>query len=260
MLIPYIGITDFTDYSQVQAMLQVFEQHRKPCSARRLHVGVMMSYKTLYGIPTKWMDFWAPKETLPKIFQPGDAYNCLHFADYENNPGLSRSLSYAIWLSGPDIHGLQLDMIWPDPTKIAQAVRARRKPVEVILQIGENALQAVGNDPRVLVEKLHYYVDDAIIQRVLLDKSMGGGLGMSASELLPFARAIREHFPTLGLVFAGGLGPKDEDIGLVKPLIEEFPDASIDAQNKLKPHRDPFEPTDWHMAEAYLIKALELLK
>jgi hypothetical protein len=145
-------------------------------------------------------------------------------------------------------------MIWPDPDQIANGVRASRKQIEVILQIGKNALEEVGNNYQFLVEKLGGY--EGVIHRVLLDKSMGKGLGMDAEGLIPFARAIRESFPALGIGAAGGLGP--ETIQLVEPLAAVFSDLSIDAQGRLRPSRNALDPIDWNMAGNYLVKALQL--
>lgn len=253
---PYVGITDFTAPWQVRAMLEVFNTHRFPGSQRQLHVGVMMSYKTLHGIPSKWKDAFPPKESIVRILSSDLVYNCLHYADYENNPELRKSLSKAIWYGGPELSAIQLDMIWPSSREIVRAVRAHHKDFEVILQVGRGALEAVGNDPRGLVEKLRGY--DGVIHRVLLDKSGGEGRGMDAAELLPFARAIREHFPKTGLVVAGGLGPYT--MYLAEPIVREFPDVSIDAQARLRPSRNALDPVDWHMAGGYLATALELLK
>lgn len=104
------------------------------------------------------------------------------------------------------------------------------------------------------MQKLEEY--EGVIKRVLLDKSMGRGLVMDSECLISFARAIRQRFPELGIAVAGGLGPKTVD--LVKPIIDEFPDLSIDAQGKLRPSESALDPVDWNMAETYLINALKL--
>ena len=145
-------------------------------------------------------------------------------------------------------------MIWPDPGQIAEGIHRSRKQIEIILQIGKNALEEANNDPEAVVEKLVDYED--VIHRVLLDKSMGKGLGMDAAALMPFARAIRENFPSLGLGAAGGLGP--ETMHLVAPLVRMFPDISIDAQGRLRPSGSALDPIDWSMASAYLIKTLPI--
>lgn len=255
MSIPYIGITDFMTYEQVMRMLAVFETHRSPGSERILHVGVMMSYKTLQEIETRWSKAFPQKEEIARIFSSFDTYNCLHYADYGRNSNYL-DLARAISFGGIGINALQLDMIWPEPGDISGGVHTSRKQVEIILQVGRNSLEEANNNPEEVVNRLKEYT--GIIDRVLLDRSMGQGIGLDAEFLLPFARAIKEQFPDLGLGIAGGLGP--DTIELVKPFVKEFPDVSIDAQGKLRPSGSALDPVDWDMAEQYLIKALKLLK
>ncbi len=254
---PYIGITDFTSFEQVARMLEVFRRHKSLGSKRVLHVGVMMSFKTLNDIETKWSTVFPPKETIADIFRQDDddVYYCLHYADYNNRikiTDLARGLEYA----GPFVHAVQLDMTWPDPGVVTSSVSTLRKDIEVILQVGKKSFDECGGDPAKVVQRLEDY--NGIIHRVLLDKSVGRGIGMDASALIPFARAIKDRFPDLGLVAAGGLGP--DSVGLVEPLVKVFPDISIDAQGKLRPSGSAFDPIDWDMASVYLVKALEILK
>jgi len=255
MHIPYVGITDFMTFEQVQRMLATLKANLGSGQNRRLHVGVMMSYKTLHGIETKWTKAFPPKEAIADIFSSDETMNCLHYADYEAID-VFQSLAQAISFGGIGINALQLDMVWPDPGHVASAVHVSRKQLEVILQVGKNAIEQANNDPQEVVERLRDY--EGIAQYVLLDKSMGRGLGMDAIGLIPFARAIKEAFPSLGIVAAGGLGP--ESIELVVPLFKEFPDISVDAQGKLRPSGSALDPIDWTMADTYLVKALQLLK
>lgn len=254
---PYVGITDFTSFKQVTKMLTVFRRYKSPGSQRVLHVGVMMSFKTLNNIETKWSKAFPPKNTIADIFRPNDddVYYCLHYADYNHDTkftDLVRGLEYA----GQFVHAIQLDMPWPDPEVVASGVHTSHKQIEVILQIGKRPIDECNSDPAEVVRRLGDY--DGVIHRVLLDKSMGRGLGMDATELIPFAQAIRDRFPDLGLVVAGGLGP--DSIGLVEPLVKVFPDISIDAQGRLRQSGSALDPIDWDMAGAYLAKALRLLK
>ncbi len=256
---PYIGITDFTSSKQVAHMLAVFRRHRPFKSHRMLHVGVMMSYKTLNGLATKWTDSFPPKETIAGIFScnegADDLYYCLHYADYDRCTtmhDLARAISYA----GPQVTAVQLDMPWPDPYVIAGGISASHVHKEVILQVGQRSIEEANDDPQEVVRRVSEY--EGLIHRVLLDKSMGRGLGMDAAALLPYARAIKSRFPNLGLVAAGGLGPTSTH--LVEPLVREYPDLSIDAQGKLRPSGNALEPVDWDMAATYLVKGLELLQ
>jgi hypothetical protein len=257
MLVPYIGITDFTCFSQVRRMLAVLNMHKRHESKRVLHIGVMMSYKTLNGLETKWSKAFPPSEGIADIFRSTTdvgAYYCLHYADYDHmtKPAdLDRALEYA----GPNARAIQLDMPWPDPDLVASIQQASGGKVEVILQIGKNALVKAGDCPSKVVKWLSDY--EGAVHRVLLDKSMRRGLGMNAQKLMPFARAIHEAYPAMGLSFAGGLGP--ETIHLVKPLITKFPNASIDAQGRLRPSGNALDPIAWDMAATYLVRALELM-
>lgn len=251
--IPYIGITDFTRPVEVEGMLNSFDTCMPANHERKLHVGVMMSRKTLNGLETKWAKVFPPKEKVADIFFSDETYNCLHYADSESDPDLSKNLCRAISWGGTGIHAVQLDIAWPDLREIMHAIHSSRKKIEVILQIGKKSFDEVGNNVHCFVDKLHEY--EGFITRVLLDKSMGRGLGMDAVGLLPYARAIREIFPHLGIGAAGGLGP--DTLDLVMPLIQEFPDLSIDAQGKLRPSGDALrEPIDWNMAHEYITKAL----
>lgn len=258
---PYIGITDFMNLTEVRRMLKVFRANLATGSKRKLHIGVMMSYKTLQNLPTKWSVAFPSKETIRDIFHPinrdGDkyTYNCLHYADYDHLTQF-RDLALALEWAGPFVEAVQLDMPWPDPVMIDTAIHTSRKNPEVILQVGQRSIDEAGNNPDEIVNRLKDYKN--IIHRVLLDKSMGRGLGMDADGLLPYARVIKNAFPQLGLVVAGGLGPTS--MNLVEPLLEEFPDISIDAQGKLRPSGSALEPIDWDMAEQYLVEALKILK
>lgn len=255
MYIPYIGITDFMTFEQVQRMLTVFNSNLGLTQNRRLHVGVMMSYKTLHDIETKWTRAFPVKEIIAEIFGSDETMNCLHYADYKSVDVL-QSFCRAIEFGGKGINALQLDMVWPYPHEIAEAVRASNKKLEIILQVGENAITQARNSPQEVVERLRDY--EGIIHYVLLDMSMGRGLGMSTSRLFPFVRVIKEAFPGLRIAVAGGLGP--ESINLVEPLYKEFPDISIDAQSRLRPSCNALDPIDWDMGEEYLVESLKLLK
>lgn len=254
MHISYIGITDFMNSNQVHEMLKVLIENRRTGSERKLHVGVMMSYKTLHGLPTKWQAAFPPKETVSSIFIRHPAvFNVLHYAD-KDGIDVFDSLTQATSFGGQNLDALQLDMIWPDP-RIVGLYREQHSDVQIIFQCNTKSLEAVGNDIPTLIKRLTEYGDS--INFVLLDKSSGRGLGMDAFGLIPIAQAINDSLPSLGLAAAGGLGP--ETLHLVEPLVKVFPSLSIDAQGKLRPSGNAMDPIDWKMAETYLIKALQLL-
>jgi hypothetical protein len=252
----YIGITDFMRFEQIERMLAVYKANRQTDSKRLLHVGVMMSYKTLYGIKSKWTRAFPPNESIAEIFSSNETMNCLHFADYDNMPDLSVSLISAIKFCGCGINALQLDMVWPDPYQIEKAIRSINKEIDIILQVGKNAFEEANNDPEEIIDRVKRYL--GIIDYMLLDKSMGRGVGMDANSLIPFIQALKKECPELGIAVAGGLGP--HTMHLAEPIINIYPDISIDAQGRLRPSGNALDPIDWAIAEKYLIKALQLFK
>lgn len=252
---PYIGITDFMSGDEALLMQAVFNRHKRPGTRRRLMVGVMMSRKTLYGIPTPWEQAFPRKEDIAGIFCSDEAYNCLHYADYGYDLELRASLTRALSYGGLGINALQLDMIWPEPGPVAAAVHASRKQLEVILQISSQAFDDVHNNPRELVRRLEDY--ESVIHGVLLDKSMGRGVGMNEEFLRPFVEELYNHAPHLGVGVGGGLGPNS--LHLLGSLPEYFPSISADAQSQIRPSGSAKDPVDWDMGADYLRKALAIL-
>jgi hypothetical protein len=146
-------------------------------------------------------------------------------------------------------------MPWPDSYKVRTSLERAGKELEVILQVGKGALKEASNVEDI-IKKLRPYTD--FIHYVLLDKSMGTGEGMDAHGFIPVARAIKDAFPELGIVAAGGLGPKTME--LIVPLLEVFPDISWDAQGQLRSSGNALDPIGWDRAKMYLVESLNLLQ
>lgn len=242
----YIGITDFMNADQVRSMLKVLRENEKMYWQRRLGVGVMTSWKVLHDKPTEWADAFPKKGDIADIFvDEKDVYNVLHYADYAGNP-LPENLEKLVEIGGPNLHAIQLDMVWPNAIDVLR-FRSRHPHIGIIIQANTKALHAVDNDPEKLVERLRSY--GSSIDYVLLDKSAGKGLGMDARSLLPFIRTIVARLPTLAVAAAGGLGPSTYQ--LADPIIAEF-EVSLDAQGRLRPSGSALDPVDWQMAASYL--------
>ena len=255
---PYIGITDVPSAEWLKSMLRFYidVDDRGGLVSHQLHAGVMMSYKTLNGLETKWSAVWPKKEGIANIFLPTHfaLLNTLHYADYEGID-VEEGLLQAVHFGGPNLDALQLDMIWPDPFAV-RCCAARHPHLRIILQVGSKALAQVNDDPKTLIERLEQY--EGIVHDVLLDKSGGRGQGLDAALLEPFIYELRARRPDLGIAVAGGLGP--DTLHLVEPLIRKFPGLSIDAQGQLRPSGNSLDPIDRTRAEDYLHKAVAMFR
>lgn len=250
---PYIGITDFTRYFETIATQEYFRRCDGPSSGHFLHVGVMMSRKTLNGIPSKWSNVFPKNKDIANIFaKDKNTLNVLHYADYDG-VDVAKNLAKATEWGYTEMDALQLDMIWPD-SAVIKNYRQKHPDTKIILQVNSKSLAVVDHRPANLFERLDLY--GRSVDYVLLDMSMGRGRDLDINHLLPYLMAIDKNRPDLGLVVAGGLCAKT--LPLIASLVGAFPNLSIDAQSKLRPSGNAMDPLDWNMAREYLEVAVKL--
>ncbi len=248
---PYVGITDFQTPEQVREMSNLWRQlsTEHDGSPSHLMVGVMMSYKTLLGLPTKWADAWLPKERLPEVFiDDMGTLNTLHYADFDNLTTCEDILR-ATTFCGQHLEAVQLDMPWPD-LGLIEILRHHHDDLAIIVQVGTRALERIDDSPRKFLEYFAPYFDLGV-EGVLFDKSMGKGRGMDARALLPFIHSAQRCFgPRLNIGIAGGLGP--DTMHLAEPILREGSEISIDAQGQLRTNGNSLDPVEWDRAAEYL--------
>lgn len=258
---PYIGVTGITREDQITQLTEVFGRHKRPGSPRLLHVGVMMSHSTLTGRPSRFTNIFPNKDYIrseifgnhPK-YRHRDTYLCLHYADYRDETTVG-DLVQAINYCGPNLDAVQLDMTWPWPILITQTRRNfPGRNLEFILQIGTEAAEKCLCRPELIARKISHY--NTIVDRVLIDMSMGNGLPMDSSFLIDLIEAIEEEAPDLGIVVAGGLGPsKTHLLG----RLAERPGISIDAEAGLTVGGTITDPLSLDRARRYLEEFLPIL-
>src|SRR3989339_2115731 len=204
-MIPFVSITDFMDQLQVRRMLQVFSE-LKFFGPRNLGIGIMTSFAVINNLETRYSSAFPKPNKFASIFLDSPhAFNVIHYVDYHQVGGtnLEENLRRLARLGGKNLHAIQLDMIWPSPTEIGM-FRATHPKIQIIVQIGRQALELVDRQPARLVEKVLGYQSQAL-DAVLVDMSMGEGLPMNWQKLLPYLQALREARPSLGLIVGGGL-------------------------------------------------------
>jgi hypothetical protein len=248
---PYIGITGFTKPEEVAFALNIFPKDGN----RKLMVGVLATYKSLRGIPMKprWAKQTPNPEAIEKIFPDDErVINLVHFSsEVGQNPSILNDLLKIHELAGPNFHGFQLNLVWPEIQVLKEYKRKVGFGYQIILQIGQKSIEVVGATPEGVVEKLSYYVD--VIDGILFDLSGGLGKQLDTELAREFLFVIKARGWNLGLGVAGGLGP--QSLPLVKPLLSDFPDLSIDAQSQL---RNAENDLDTELVKAYLQQALQM--
>lgn len=256
---PYIGVTDFTTKEQVLKIMDFIP----PWVERRLHVGAMMSYKTLNGIPTNtgWEKIWLDEKGLRNLFdddQEPQIYNVLHYADYPDENGKVHStyqdVLKARMIAGPGVHAVQLDMIWPNP-KILLELK-EHYDVEIVLQVSSKAIEYCTKHDLTMREALEMYSPDSI-DYVLIDYGMGKGIPFDPAAAITRVEQALELFPQRKIAVAGGLGPNSYKN--LKPIFAKYPDISCDAQGQLRASGSAVDPLDMQRVEDYVKGVCSLL-
>jgi hypothetical protein len=239
--VPYIGVTDFASHAQVLQAVACIPEHIN----RRLHVGVMMSYKTLNGIPTKtgWEKIWPDEKGLRAIFQPHPkVFNILHYADYDDPSfTMASDLISALRKAGPHVQGLQLDMIWPQ-VQMIDVVKEAFPNIEIILQAGKKALSQMEGVGRFLDDRLRSYLN--CIDHVLIDWGMGTGAPMEVSSVLDFVRVAHKVLPYDRIAVAGGIGP--DTLQSLQEVFRLSKSISTDMQGQMRSSGKATDPIEMH--------------
>lgn len=235
---PYIGITGVMTADEAKFLIGMTSGH--PAHAQEefdLMLGGLASSKTLNGLPNKWPGRFPRIENLSEAFldHPG-LLNLVHYSTDEPDT-LDMQLRLVTGLAGPNCHGVQLNVVWPDAKQVvdyrSSAMKSSGKDIRVVLQLGQRALQEIDDEKLPLWLALDSYVDWGAITDVLIDPSGGKGVPFEPERAKDLLREVAEKYPQLGLGIAGGLC--EETIGLLAPLVDfqERP-LSVDAEGKLR--------------------------
>lgn len=217
---PYLGITGFTSAAQVREALAPMP----PTSRRLLMVGVLASRRTCAGLPERSPRRLPAVEAIPEIFPDHPlALNLVHY--YTDEPAtLGRQLAGLAVRAGPNLHGFQINGVWPSRQDLEE-IRGLR----IVIQMDAGMLAGPPEDAARRVRGIAGLIDD-----LLLDASGGQGIPLDPAALLPFLRVLADT--GLGLGVAGGLSASN--LQLLEPLLAEFPDLSFDAETCLRDEED----------------------
>lgn len=242
----YIGVTGITSKDQAECIIP--SKH-----SAAIMIGVLVSSKTLRGETNKYPNRYPKPQELGKIFGYWqNTLNLIHFNTKEPEKLLD-DMCLAQDLAGPNCHGFQLNIVWPDRRVLGQYKRhAQFEHKIVVLQCGTEAMREFGNDAANIAKQVMKY--EGLIDYVLIDPS--GGVGKEfdvefASECFTYLRDIS----SIGFGIAGGLEANNLD--RLRPLLRKFPNFSIDAEGRLRNAEDHL---DIRKTQDYVTAAMNLYK
>lgn len=269
----YLGVCDVYSPYESRTMADEVRSARKSPN-RKVMIGVMTHPLVLRDdtpVPAKVVEgirrIFPSKEAMAGGFiDDPDVFNTVHYADLYGPDGPRKSgeapdvcenLELIVRHGGGNLHAIQLDLTWPNASELKK-FRDIHPELAIVLQVGKYAFSEVGNQHQEVINRLREYGD--AVDYALLDMSMGTGYEMQSSGLLPMLRTIQEELPEMGLAVAGGLGP--DTLDSLKPIADEFPGISIDAQGRLK-HKDAPKDEFGHLIATHpaeLDKSLEYIR
>lgn len=250
MIFPYIGVTGYMSRNEIKETLTVVPH----TTYRKLMVGVLASSKTMQGIENKWPNRYPiPVEKIKNIFvNDPRTLNLVHYNSKELDT-LYQQMIYLTTIAGPFFNGFQLNIKWPDKN-VLQRYRTNYPEKTIVLQCGHSAIESSGGDPITFAKKVKEY--ELLADYVLFDPSGGLGKPFDPYTAQEYLWALREAEVQMGFGVAGGLSA--ETLHLVKHLIEDFPNISIDAEGQLRDK--PSDILNTEKTRAYIRGAFELFK
>ncbi len=233
----YVGVTGFTTREQVAAVLPALRHNY------RLMVGVLVSQKTLAGLPNKY------PLRYPKVADVADVFvddpRCLNLVHYcSSTPPDVDTLQKLADVAGPRCHGYQFNGAWPEPDALATVLG--QKGLRLVLQL----------QPGVFVGDLFPYYREGLVTDVLIDGSGGRG------EAIPLDGATHTRVNVLrgttawGVGIAGGLC--EAEILRLLVFLCAHPNLSLDAEGKLR-DGDAGGALNLERARAWVMGACEAL-
>jgi len=232
---PYIGVTGFMSRLEVRTLLVTIPPS---LGFRQLMVGVLVSEKTLSGRQNRWPHRYPKVEEVKQIFvRDQRVLNLIHF-NTDTPPRLLDQMTQLVEIGGDHLHGLQLNVAWPDPEQIRK-FREMFPEQKIVIQVGGSALKQIDHSPTQLVDRLRNYHE--IAEYFLLDPS--GGLGKPFDP--DWARLCLETVWQAGVLLrpgiAGGLHCWNLNVLNHFWPSDYFQFLSIDAEGKLRDEHDDLD-------------------
>jgi hypothetical protein len=244
---PYVGVTGFMTPQDVHEALRAFPS----AEYFDLMVGVLVSHKSLKGNfdRIRWPNRYPQLDEVGQLFtEKPQALNLIHFNTRARGNRLLAELKAMVVLGNPHMHGLQLNIVWPE-LAVLRTFHALHPELRIVQQLNRGMLPNKEHGWTIpnMIERLRPYVEEGLITDVLVDSSGGTGKGFSFQSAFDVIHALDTAFPNLGIGIAGGLSA--ETVKNLEVLLPVFPFLSIDAEGRL---RDAEDHLDLARVVAYL--------
>lgn len=199
------------------------------------------------GRQNKYPERYPPIDYLKNIFfADSRVINLIHY-NTDQPDYLLDQLVDLIKFGGPNLHGFQLNVPWPE-IQILQKFRKTYPEKKIVLQISSQAMGEADFEPSQIADMIKKYLGANTIDGVLFDSS--GGKGTLGS--FPYYRKCIDrligHEISLGV--AGGL--REETLWNIRKYFFSFYTLCLDAEGGLRDRQDwlDIQKASTYVAEA----------
>lgn len=250
----YIGVTGFTERWQLLGTLP-----HVPTEVDRLFmVGVLATQKSLLGLPGGNSKRNPKVEDIASIF-PVDwrTLNLLHYCTRDQT-NLFEQFVGALGWAGGRCDGIQMNIVWPDPTAVLR-LRKRAPKLSIVLQINRGAMAAHKGDAEAVAEHASEVYGD-IVDYIHVDASGGKGIPLVPTDacayLIELANQREKRRQKYQLVVAGGIDA-DNIVELLTPIRMLVPEVGVNVEGRVRTD-DLLDPTKvaHYIAKAYSFMTL----
>lgn len=264
---PYIGVTGFMSSDEVELVQDMID----PAWNRKLMAGILVSGKTARGQRNKYAYKYPPIEEVRGILSvvdPQRAFGLIHFSsDYQKiwsecRLALDAANLYDSGVYGDQLRGFQYNFMWPDPELVKDinfGFRSRFTGYDTwhILQLGPATLDGSLHSIREGVRRYSPFTGSALpFSYLLIDMSGGRGQELEWQQAAVVLEALLEFTgPRYGLKLAIAGGLSADNLHQLRPMVEIYPDLSIDAEGRLRADDGSL---DLDKVKAYVSAAYEL--
>jgi len=232
---PYISVSGVMDADPLldRVFSSVSRRTESIARAHGLTFGVLVSEKTLYGAGNKYPNRY-PAPANDRAWRAAARHGALNFVHYnaDTDEKLGAALVDAVLAveqSGRTVHGVQVNVHWPDPGQL-RFFAANFPQKRVVLQVRSDLAGGWSNPEALRADLAKHYA--WVVTDVLLDSSGGAGVRFDHEKMAPVVNHLTKEMPHLGIGIAGGLCASA--LADMQAMLRTFPHISIDAEGALR--------------------------
>ena len=227
---PYVGVTGPVTLEEVRQVGQAFQDAGFTKNSKHTPmIGILVSYKTLLGQPTQNRRY--PKYSeVPSLIQEAEKFGMpmIHYNSREQKT-LGEDLSTML-AKCRELKAFQLNIVWPDPSKI-RALKRVKSNLQVVIQLSHTAMEDL--TPEAIARRVKGYGDVATY--TLIDPSGGRGKDFDLEKSVKIYDQLRQQVSQTVIGFAGGFRG-DNVAQTTRTLVDMLgtSDFCIDAEGGLR--------------------------